>query len=183
MSGNDATLAVIDALLALGIPYMLVGSYASNSYGIERSTLDADFVVELGDASLAELFGRLRPEIRFDPQMGFETVTMTRKHVAVVEGSEFLIELFQLGDDPHDRERFRRRREVQSSGRAMFLLSLEDVIVTKLRWARSKDKDDVRDVIAVQGETAIDWEYVHGWTDQHGTTALLDEIRRSIPPI
>ena len=183
MSGNDATLAVIDALVALDINYMIVGSYASNSYGIDRSTLDADFVVELGEASLPELFRRLRPEIRFDPQMGFETVTMTRKHVAEVEGSEFQIELFQLGDDPHDRERFHRRHEVQSRGRSMFILSLEDVIVTKLRWARSKDKDDVRDVIAVQGQERIDWAYVHRWTDQHGTTALLDEIRRSIPPL
>jgi hypothetical protein len=58
----------------------------------------------------------------------------------------------------------------------------EDVIVTKLRWARSKDKDDVRDVIAVQGD-AIDWDYVHTWTERHGTRGLLDEIRRSIPPI
>jgi hypothetical protein len=57
------------------------------------------------------------------------------------------------------------------------------VIVTKLRWARPKDKDDVRNVIAVQGDERIDWGYVHGWTNLHGTTALLDEIRRSIPPI
>ncbi len=58
----------------------------------------------------------------------------------------------------------------------------EDVIITKLRWARSKDRDDVRDVIAVQGD-AIDWPYVHAWADQHGTRGLLDEIRASIPPI
>lgn len=183
MTGDEALLAVIGALDTLGLPYVVVGSYASNSYGIDRATHDADLVVELGDASPAELFRLLRPAIRFDPQMGFETVTMTRRYVASVEGTHFKIELFLLGDDPHDRERFRRRREIMSEGRRMYLLTREDVIVTKLRWARSKDRDDVRDVIAVQGDDAIDWDYVHGWADRHGTRGLLDEIRRSIPPI
>jgi predicted nucleotidyltransferase len=183
MTGDEALLAVADVLNDLGIPFVVVGSYASNSYGIERSTRDADLVVDLGDVSPAELFRQLRPAIRFDPQMGFETVTMTRRYVASVEGTQFKIELFLLGDDPHDRERFRRRREITSAGRRMYLLTREDVIITKLRWARSKDKDDVRDVIAVQGDEAIDWDYVYGWADRHGTRALLDEIRRSIPPI
>jgi hypothetical protein len=71
-------------------------------------------------------------------------------------------------------------------GRQVWIPTAEDVIVTKLHWAllgrRSKDRDDARDVIAVQGDR-IDWDYVHRWCEQHGTRALLDEIRASIPPI
>ena len=182
MSGNEATLAVIEVLDSLAIPYVLVGSFASNIYGVDRATGDSDLVIELRDASLGDLFRRLLPAIRFDPQMGFETVTMTRKHVAQVVGSSFQIELFQLSEDPHDRERFRRRCEVQLGGRPVQVLSLEDVIVTKLRWARPKDREDLRAVIAVQ-DGKIDWDDVHLWAERHGTTHLLDEIRRSIPPI
>ena len=47
---------------------------------------------------------------------------------------------------------------------------------------RSKDRDDIRGVIAVQGDR-IDWDYVHGWCEQHGARGLLDEIRTSIPPM
>ncbi len=47
---------------------------------------------------------------------------------------------------------------------------------------RSKDREDVRDVIAVQADN-IDWQEVHRWCELHGTRALLDEIRASIPPI
>ena len=57
----------------------------------------------------------------------------------------------------------------------------EDVIVTKLHWAllanRSKDRDDVRGVIAVQADR-IDWDYVHRWCEQHGTRACW---MRSVP--
>ena len=58
MTGNEATLAVIDALEACSIPYMLVGSYSSNVYGVERSTQDADFVVELVEGAIGELLPR-----------------------------------------------------------------------------------------------------------------------------
>lgn len=47
----------------------------------------------------------------------------------------------------------------------------------------TKDADDLRDVIAVQGDEALDWDYIHRWTAEHGTRELLDEIRASIPPL
>ena len=186
MTGNEAVITVVEALDGCGLPYMLVGSYSTNVYGTDRATQDADFVIELGETSIGELSRRLAPAIRIDPQMSFETVTMTRRYVAEVAGTPFKIEFFLLNDDPHNRERFRRRRQTSLMGRQVWIPTAEDVIVTKLQWAslgnRSKDRDDARDVIAVQGDR-IDWDYVHRWCEQHGTRALLDEIRASIPPI
>jgi hypothetical protein len=64
--------------------------------------------------------------------------------------------------------------------------TVEDVIITKLRWAeragRQKDRNDLQTVIRVQSDQ-IDWNYIYSWADRHGTRALLDEIRNSIPPI
>jgi hypothetical protein len=186
MMSNEVTIKVIDALDACGIAYMLVGSYSSNAYGIPRSTEDADFVIELGDVSIGELMRRLSPSIRIDPQMSFETVTMTRRYVAEVVDSAFKVEFFLLDNAPHNQERFRRRRQIRLWDRQVWLPTVEDVIVTKLHWGllggRFKDREDVRDMITVQGDR-IDWDYVHGWCEQHGTRAFLDEIRSSIPPI
>ena len=36
---------VLDALEQADIPYMLVGSFASNLYGVPRATQDADVVI------------------------------------------------------------------------------------------------------------------------------------------
>jgi Nucleotidyl transferase AbiEii toxin, Type IV TA system len=186
VTGNEATIAVVEALETCGIPYMLVGSYSSNSYGVPRATEDADFVIELGEKSIVELARQLAPSIRINPQMSFETVTMRRRYVADVVGTLFKIEFFLLNDDPHNQERFRRRQKVTILDRQVWMPTPEDVIITKLHWAllgnRSKDREDVRDVIAVQADR-IDWDYVHRWCEQHGTRALLDEIRGSIPPI
>ena len=67
----------------------------------------------------------------------------------------------------------------------LVVIAKRSVIVTKLRWAliagRGKDRDDVRDVIAVQGDV-LDWSYIKGWARQHGTEPLLEEIQSQIPP-
>ena len=55
MTADEAVVAVLDALETVGIPYMIVGSLASNFHGIPRSTRDADFVVELGVETLQRL--------------------------------------------------------------------------------------------------------------------------------
>lgn len=186
MTSEEATLEAIDALEKLGLAYMLVGSFSSSYYGIPRLTKDADFVIEISPQSVIGIARLLEPRFRLDPQMSFETVTMTTRHILEAVDTKFKIELFYLSDDPHDQERFRRRRRVPLLDREVFLPSVEDVIITKLRWTQrsqhGKDWNDIRNVIAVQGDK-IDWAYVHHWCDQHGTRAVLEEIRRSIPPI
>jgi len=47
MTGDEATLKVIEVLDRLGVPYMLVGSFSSNAYGVVRATKDADIVVAI----------------------------------------------------------------------------------------------------------------------------------------
>jgi len=181
VTSAEIAAAMIDALNASGISYLLAGSLSSNFYGIPRSTLDADFVIHLGNQPLSCLLTHLPAEFKLDLQMQFEGITGTYKNVVTVEESDFSVELFRLSQDAHDQERFRRRVEVALLQRRTFLPTAEDVIVTKLRWCRNKDRDDIRDVIVVQRD-AVDWNYVHRWCDQHGTRALLEEILASIPP-
>jgi hypothetical protein len=181
MSAEAITLAVVETLEALGVPYMLVGSFSSNLYGIPRSTKDADFVVQLDNVSISSVRDRLGPGFELDPQMTFETITATSRYRLQHRNSVFQIELFLLSDDAHDRERFARRRRVPLQGHDVFVPSPEDVIVTKLRWskqgARAKDIDDVRDVLSVQGD-GLDWDYLRRWCAAHGTTQLLERVRQ-----
>jgi len=186
MSDDELTLQVVDALAGAGVAYMLVGSLSSNYYGVLRATKDADFVIDLGNRPFAEISRRLGSHFRVEPQMSFETVTMTTRRIIDVVDDSFRVELFNLSEDDHDQERFRRRRSLEYLGRSLWLPTAEDVIITRLTWLfrnpRGKDRDDIRDVLAVQGD-AIDFAYIHGWCDRHGTRALLDEIRASIPKL
>ena len=172
---------VIAALNQAGIPHVLVGSFARNYYADPRSTKDADLVLALpSGASLQPFLDALGPDFAMDAQMTFETKTGTFRSSLIHQESSFMVELFILSSDPYDQERFRRRRHITYDGLPTAVVTAEDVIVSKLRWARGKDLDDVRDVIALQGEDRLDWEYIHLWTARHGSEAKLEDIRAGL---
>ena len=175
---------VAKALEASAVPHVLVGSMSSNVHGFARSTKDIDLVVQTDRNGLERLFESLREWFDLDPQASFETVTGTLRQILTAKDRLFKVEVFQVSSDPHDQQRFQRRLTIRypSLDATVSILTAEDVIVTKLRWARSKDLDDVRDVIAVQGES-LDWEYIHRWTAIHNSRQKLEAIRGSIPPL
>jgi hypothetical protein len=186
MTTQQIVRQVVEALEQLGIPYMLVGSFSSNAYGIARNTHDADFVVELGEKSVSSLATQLGPAFRLNAQASFETVTGTTRYIFDVPEEQFKIEVFLLSNDPHDRSRFDRRRRIDLLGGQAYLPSPEDVVITKLRWSRhgkrTKDLSDARDVLSISGPT-LDWDHINHWCEIHGTRKLLDDLRASIETI
>jgi hypothetical protein len=179
-------LEVIDVLTAESVPYLLVGSFSSNFYGVPRSTKDVDIVVELGEQSIHRIAYHLSPRYRLQPQIAFESVTGTTRHVIEVLETPFQVELFRVSNDEHDRGRFARRVQVTWLDRQVWLPTPEDVIITKLRWLshlhRNKDYDDVLTVAAVQ-RGRLDWQYMELWADKHGTRVILDKLRSEIPVV
>ena len=185
-TGEEAVAVLLDALNELGFDYMVVGSFSSNRYGVPRATKDADFVLRIVAADRQRLFARLPDAFKVDPQVSFEMVTGTWRQIIQVPEIPFLIELFELSSDPHDQSRFFRRRKLTLMSRESWLPTPEDVIVQKLRWShgakRSKDFDDAVSVMAIQGETELDWPYIEKWCAEHGTLEVLAEAKAEAAP-
>ena len=139
-------------------------------------------------------FGQQANKVKVALEAAYETALAGAKEKALaaslaappidVTGTPFQVELFRLSTDPHDQERFRRRVSIVSHGRTVYLPTPEDVVITKLLWAmrlgRSKDSDDIRDVLSVQ-QSSLDWDYIHKWCAEHQTRELLDRIRQTVP--
>jgi hypothetical protein len=95
--------------------------------------------------------------------------------------SEFLIELFFLGSDPHHQDRWNRRVREFVGDDHFWFPTAEDVIIQKLRWGRLKDIDDATAVISVQ-TGKLDFPYIENWCADHNTLDRLNEIRSALPP-
>jgi hypothetical protein len=123
----------------------------------------------------------LGDDFSLDRQMSFETITATTRYRLRHRTSRFLIELFLLSDDPHDQARFQRRLKGRVGDAIVYVLSAEDLIVTKLRWSRHgnrpKDRQDLLNVLAAQKDN-VNLPYIRSWTDQHGTTELLETLMK-----
>ena len=182
MHSPDAVAFVIDALNSLGSAYILTGSVASSAYGEPRSTLDADFVLEVKGDEMNRLRRMLESEFESEPQTSFETVTGKAQHRFRHRRTKFLIEVFEARfEDAHERSRFGRRTLASFAGKKTFFPTAEDVVVQKLRWfkqlRRTKDRDDVVKVILVQWNT-LDWRYIQNWCQEHETLEILEKVRQ-----
>jgi hypothetical protein len=96
MTADEAAVAVIDALDCAAIPFMIVGSLASNFHGIPRATRAADFLIRLGAASISDLAAAPPDDLRLEPQAAFEAVTGTTRYLVTLRRSPFVCELFPV---------------------------------------------------------------------------------------
>lgn len=156
----------LQRLNRVGIPYMLVGSMASNYWGIPRSTHDLDFVVALQPKDvdpLAAVFGEgffIQTEsIRgaFSPPHQFN---------AIDEQSALKVDFWLLKDDSFERSAFDRRVQVTLFGAPAWIATAEDVILHKYYWHKLSPSDrqlqDAAGVYAVRGES-LDVAYLRHW--------------------
>jgi hypothetical protein len=98
VTSDDVIVTVIDALHAVEVPFMIVGSVATNFYCIPRSTRDADFVIRI-PPPFAALATRLGSDLRLTAQASFEGVTGTVWHRIEARRTAFTVELFELSDE------------------------------------------------------------------------------------
>ena len=187
MTLEDLASKVISAAGTAGAEFMVVGALAAGAYGVPRSTRDVDFLVALHTGGgINGIIRLLEPDVAFDPQIVFDTLTWGRRHVGISRSEPpYKVELFELFDDPFVQSEFARRQQVfvPVLARTTWLPSPEDVVVQKLRWGRNKDLDDARDVLAVQGPETLDMAYIETWCARHGTTQRLHDALAGIPPL
>ncbi|MEM9081124.1 MAG: hypothetical protein AAGC74_10580 [Verrucomicrobiota bacterium] len=65
--------------------------------------------------------------------------------------------------------------------REIWIPTAEDVVIQKLRWARPKDLEDARDVLAVQDPANLDMAYIENWCREHNTLDRLRDRLNSLP--
>ena len=186
MTAEDIVLSVAAALERAGIPYMAVGALAGVYYGINRTTDDADFVIQVDELNLSTLRQALGAEFIVDPQVGFESITLGTHYVVSHPDTDFNIDLFLLRHDAHEQSSFSRRRRIAFDRGETLICAPEDLIITKLKWAstglRAKDLDDARAVLAVQ-QAKLDLPYIRHWCAHQGTRELLEKTLQSLPPL
>ena len=166
--GAEAAIrGVLKALESAGVPYMLTGSFASSFHGAPRTTQDVDIVIAPTLGSLQRLISEF-PEDRY---------YVSREAALQAYGAESLFNVIDMESGwkidfivrksrPFSVEEFERRREAELLGTTLYIASAEDVILSKLEWAKMAGSDrqiaDVVGILRTQG-TDVEVEYVKRW--------------------
>lgn len=149
------------------VPYMLSGSYASSIHSVPRATRDIDIVIFPTREQLTRLIEQL-PADRYYVEL--EAAVDALRH-----RSQFNIIDFETGwkvdfiippFTEFSVEEFERRRVVDLHGVSIVVASPEDVILSKLRWAKAgaseRQVEDAASVIAFQRDD-LDLAYIERW--------------------
>lgn len=178
-----ATFAVVRTLEVLGLDYLIGGSLASSLHGIPRSTQDADLLVDLPSARVAELVAALEGRFYVDEERVHEAVSREASFNVIHLATMFKVDLFVLGQDPLGRSEMRRRerhRIGEPPEAEAFVATAEDTVLQKLLWyrlgSRVSDRQwlDIIGVLQVQGER-LDQRYLGRWARGLGLESLLQE--------
>jgi hypothetical protein len=179
---RDALFQVLDALEALQIPYMVVGSFASTYWGRPRMTHDADLVVEITAEKVPELARLLAPHF-YAPQFVIADAVHKRGQFNAIHLQHaFKVDLWLRKDSPYDVACFERRLLGVMFGREVWVSSPEAVILSKLLWYRAapaleRQFRDVLEVYEIQ-EPYLEQEYLEHWASALGIGDLLERVKQ-----
>jgi hypothetical protein len=153
-----------------GIEYMLTGSLAMNYYATPRMTRDVDLVVA-AEASDAEKFVGLFAPDYYVPQEGLARTIRDRGMFNLLH-----IDIVIRKDEPFRRVEFARRARVTLSGVDAWIVSKEDLILSKLVLARDAESElqrrDVRNLLSAEADVS----YLRTWAPRLGVADLLERL-------
>jgi len=161
---------VSEVLQASSVPYMLTGSFASSYYGVLRATHDIDIVISPTAQSLKALVQNLNSSSYYaDLHSALDALREHSMFNAIDNETGWKVDLIFCKPSAYAREAFQRRKEVTFQQNLMFVSSVEDVIVSKLEWAKmgesARQIDDVAAVLKKQ-RNAADLSYVEKWVKE-----------------
>ena len=151
---------------------------AMNYYAKPRMTRDIDVVIAIGP----EDAGRVAALFRRDYYVSEENIRESLAHESIFNlihhESVIKVDCIIRKNSEYRRVEFERRQKITIRDFTTFIVSKEDLIISKLSWAKDSHSEiqlaDVRNLLA----TGYEGEYLERWTRELGLVNLLNECLR-----
>ena len=173
----DALKSIAVRLEGAGFRYMLTGSMALSHYASPRTTRDIDLVVEITSGDSAKLVALFAPEY-YISNVDVDRALQAHGMFNILDLRNMIkIDLIVRKDTPYRHEEFNRRRRATLGDFHFWIVSKEDLILSKLAWAKDSQSElQFRDVRALLAKK-VDHDYLQRWAAE---LSVASELRACI---
>ncbi len=194
---------VVEALEAIGAPYMVIGAFAGLAFGVNRVTFDMDILVDLHEDDFEALAARFPPPRYYaDPEMMRSSTRLGLMFNLIDVEAGVKADLVPLTREPGYRIAFERRirrsfDDEAGQSFAAWYAQPTDIIIGKLKaWHEGRSAKHLADIYAMLvfdlsglSDVSVDLEAIAAAAAQLGADAMElwrsllaraeDEVRRS----
>ena len=171
---------VVKRLESARIPYMITGSIAANFYTTPRMTRDIDIVIEVEEKDAETLFSLFSSDFYVDKN-SIRNAIHNKQIFNIIHNEEVVKVDFIIRKDTNYRNlEFKNRRCLVWEGQEIFVASPEDLILSKLFWAReSLSEVQLRDVKnLLRTSPNLDRGYIEEWVRELKLDEVYNEVKR-----
>jgi len=159
-----------------GIGYMLTGSMAMNYYAQPRMTRDIDVVVALRPADAALVVRLFSSDYYVSREAVDSSIAQQSLFNLIHNESVIKVDCIVRKQSEYRLAEFNRRQRIKIEDFETWIVSKEDLILSKLFWARDSHSElqlrDVKNLVS----TGYDRAYIQQWTEELGVTSLWREV-------
>jgi hypothetical protein len=147
---------------------MLSGSIALGLYTIPRMTRDIDFIIHLSQENVDLFINSFQDGYYIDREAIRDAIETSIRMFNIIDHSTgYKADFVVLKSDPYRQEEFSRRRMMEYLGRTIYVVSPEDLLISKLIWIQemqsSLQMEDIRNLVS---GSRMDKRYISKWVDR-----------------
>ena len=175
----DVLRDVSERLESGGIAFMLTGSMAMNYYAQPRMTRDIDLVVQLAADQTDVLISLFEDDYYIDRHAVKDAIQRHSTFNLIHNETVIKLDCIVLKKDEYRKEEFARRKQIMMGDFQTWIVSREDLILSKLYWARNSKSElqlrDVRNLLTAD----CDMVYLRSRAESLGVGSLLKEVGKA----
>ena len=141
MNETDVLIDISQKLNSINIPYMLTGSLAMNYYAEPRMTRDIDLVIMIKKGMEKKLINKFKEDYYISKNAIEQAIRNNSMfniiHNETVVKADFIIRK----ETRYRKEEFKRRKNIEIDGEEISIVSREDLIISKLEWAKGSNSE------------------------------------------
>ena len=121
--------------------YMLTGSMAIGFYAIPRMTRDSDIVIQLQTGEAGKFESLFTEEFFVDGNMIKDSLESEMMFNIFHKKTLFKVDFILKRNDEYENLKFERRKKLKINGIEVFVISIEDLIISKLNWSKDSGSE------------------------------------------